>query len=513
MDRVGPRHIATPDDVDATRRASDRERSEGTVVTGDASPVRTVLTRAGRSLRSDLTAPPIREVLADRREQVSLGRDPGRTPLTTLRHYAGTTPGKLIMIVAALSTAMLITGWYGSMVLENRTATLRTIVDRAEPLAEASQVLYSSLSIADAAANSAFISGGLESPELRARYSDSLATASAALIRAAGTSGVPGTDPDADDRAVTADLTTLATTIPVYSGLIETARTNNRLGNPVGSSYLTQASGMMQSQILPAAQRLYERRYAAIADPQQALTIPPYGVYAGLLFVALALIGTSRYLARRTRRRFNIGVVLALIAIIGGLVWLLASGLMSVAATSSAKSDGVDPLRQLTEARILTQQARSAETLALIRRGDQTDLERTFAASTQRITSILDDLQSQTSTRSDRPLATRQIDAVSSALGQWQKSDEKTRSAMDTGDFAMARTLTVGSQPSSTASSYAAVDSALVDAITTTRTGFRDDINTAQRVLGFTGTGVLLLTIFATAALVLGLIPRIREYR
>ena len=84
---------------------------------------------------------------------------------------------------------------------------------------------------------------------------------------------------------------------------------------------------------------------------------------------------------------------------------------------------------------------------------------------------------------------------------------------MTSGDFTQARAMTVGSSPQSSETSYNAVDSALVNAITTTRTSFRDDINTAQRVLGFTGNGILALSIFATVALILGMIPRIREYR
>ncbi|MGV9670432.1 MULTISPECIES: hypothetical protein [unclassified Gordonia (in: high G+C Gram-positive bacteria)] len=481
-------------------------------MTGDASGVRTALTRAGRTIRPHPTTPPIRQVLTDRRELMSMGRARAQSPLVTMRHYARTTPGKLIMIVAVVAIGILATGWYGSTVLEKRTDSLKSMIDVDEPLAEASQVLYSSLSIADAAANSAFISGGLESPELRARYSDALATASASLMRAAGTSGAPGEVNDATDRAINADLQTLATTIPVYSGLIETARINNRLGNPVGSAYLGQASALMQDQILPSAQRLYDRRSTAIADPQQALTIPPYGVYFGLLVVSLALIGTSRFLVRRTRRRFNIGVLAALVAILGGLAWLLISGLASVAATNSAKVDGADPLGQLTEARILTQQARSAETLSLVRRSDQADLDQTFATATDSISATLTHLGGQTAD-DDGALSSAQVESVKSALAQWRESDEQARAAIEKGDFATARTLTIGSDPSSTASSYAAVDSALTDAITTTRNSFRDDINTAQRVLGYTGTGIMVLSLFAAAALVLGIIPRIREYR
>ncbi|MGV9794860.1 hypothetical protein [Gordonia sp. NPDC003422] len=482
-------------------------------MTGDASPMRTVLTRAGRTVRPGQSSPPIRQVLADRRELVAAARERAQSPFATLRHYAVTTPGKLVTILIVLAAASVSTGLYASTVLENRTQTLQRMIDRAEPLAEASQVLYSSLSVADASANAAFISGGLETPELRTRYANALATASSSLILATGSSGEPGADgtPDRDDKAVAADLNTLAVSIPVYSGLVETARTNNRQGNPVGSDYLGQASSMMQDQILPAAQRLYEQRSLAIADPQRSLSRPPWTVYAALLAVLLALILTSRYLARRTRRRFNLGVVAAILAITTGTVWLLASGLMSVAATSDARTGGADPLRELTAARILTQQARSAETLALVRRGDQGGLERSFAQSTEGITATVARLRDNEDVR--RSVSTEQLDAVASAVERWKATDAVVRGYIESGAFGRARTMTVGDDENSSATSYSAVDKALVDAITSARTSFRDDINTAQRVLGFTGTGILMLTIFAAAAVILGLIPRIREYR
>jgi len=442
---------------------------------------------------------------------VASARAAAQSPFSSVRHYAKTTPGKLILLCFVVAVTALGTGWYASTTLNNRTHQLQTIIDRSEPLSEAAQVLYSSLSIADAAANSAFISGGPENPQLRQRYSDALATASSSLLVTAGSDTGPGADATAEARALNSDLEVLTTTIPVYSGLVETARTNNRLGNPVGSAYLGQASALMQDRILPAAQRVYERRSLAIADPQSALTTPPWGVYAALLILAIMLIGTSRYLARRTRRRFNIGIVAALVAIIGGLIWLLTSGLLSVAATSSAKDDGATPLRELTEARILTQQARSAETLSLLRRGDQSGLQDSFEQATTRIGMVLDTLDRDGG--SSGSLSSDQITSLRAALDQWKKTDAQVRDAMTSGDFTQARAMTVGSSPQSSETSYKAVDSALVNAITTTRTSFRDDINTAQRVLGFTGNGILALSIFATVALILGMIPRIREYR
>ncbi|MEE3851502.1 hypothetical protein VZC37_14245 [Gordonia sp. LSe1-13] len=481
-------------------------------MTGDVSPMRTALTRAGRTIRPGPTAPPIRQVLSDRRDLVSSARQRAQSPLTTLRHYAVTSPGKLILILVVLALACLGTGLYASTTLENRTQTLRLMIDRTEPLAEASQVLYSSLSIADASANSAFISGGLESPELRTRYSDALATASSSLVIAAGSAEDVGSAPTSTaEREIDADLNTLAISIPVYSGLVEVARTNNRLGNPVGSAYLGEASSLMQERILPAAQRLYQRRSMAIADPQSALTKPPWGVYIALIALIIGLVMTTRYLARRTRRRFNIGVLSALIAVVVGTVWLLTSGLMSVAATNNARIDGSAPLRELTSARILTQQARSAETLSLVRRGDQDDLDRTFADTTAAIERLLDRVDGN---RGDSSAVTdAQLYNANYVLDRWRELDAQVRQEMANGNFAAARTMTVGDGRLTTAQAYRDLDRALTDTITTTRLEFRDDINTAQRVLGFTGTGILVLTLFAGAAVVIGLIPRIREYR
>ena len=127
-------------------------------MTGDASSVRTALTRGGRTIRPAQASPPIRQVLADRRELVATARERAQSPFQTLRHFAVTTPGKLIIICGILALGCLSTGLYASTVLEDRTQTLQRLIDRTEPLAEAAQVLYSSLSIADASANAAFIS-------------------------------------------------------------------------------------------------------------------------------------------------------------------------------------------------------------------------------------------------------------------------------------------------------------------------------------------------------------------
>ncbi|MFT3716232.1 MAG: hypothetical protein QM774_09875 [Gordonia sp. (in: high G+C Gram-positive bacteria)] len=476
-----------------------------------SSTVRTALTHAGRSVLPESTQsnPRLRQVIADRREIAAMTRERVSSPISTMRFYLLTSPGKLLVILLGLMLACLLTGFYSASALNTRSATLESLIDRTEPQAESAEVLYSSLSVADAAANSAFISGGRESTGLRDRYADAIASAGTALVASADGAGRDTARHD-DQPSVHDDLETLSTRIPTYTGVIETARTNNRLGYPVGSAYLVQASSLMQDTMLPAAQRLYDQRSAAISEPQRTLTVPPWGVYVALFMTILMLLLCSRYLARRTRRHFNSGYVAAAAALVIGMLWLLVTGLTSVAAANTAKNNGAEPLHELTTMRILTQQARSVETLTLIRRGDPGQRDRTFGQS-------VDQIRSMTGTLLDEhphdPGIRDPLDDVSRSLDGWERAHQAVTTKLASGDFEGARDLTIGSGGDSTATGYQQVNDALLRAINDTRDTFRENINTAQQLLGYTGTGIGTLCFVAAIAVLAGMIPRLREYR
>ncbi|GAA3953848.1 hypothetical protein [Gordonia caeni] len=478
-------------------------------MSGQDTSVRTALTHAGRSVLPESTQanPRLRQVIADRREIAAMTRDRVSSPITAFKFYALTTPGKLVVLMAAMVLACLLTGWYSSSNLNERSQTLESLIDRSEPLAESAEVLYSSLSVADAAANSAFISGGRETPELRRVYSDAIASSGTALVASAdgGSSADAGTG-----IPIREDLDTMAVRIPSYTGVIEAARTNNRLGNPVGSAYLVQASTMMQDDILPAAQRLYDQRSAAISEPQRTLTVPPWGVYVALFGTIAILLASGRYLARRTRRHFNLGLVAALTALGLGTLWLLITGLTSVAAANTAKSSGAEPLHELTTMRIITQQARSVETLSLVRRTDPGLLDRDFNAAIDQIRTKTAALLAE---HGDDAGMAEPLREVQDSIGRWERAHQEVGQRLAAGDFVAARALTIGTGDISTATGYDQVNSSLLTAIDQTRGTFRDNIHTAQQLLGYTGTGIAWLCVVAGVAAAGGLIPRIREYR
>ena len=149
--------------------------------------------------------------------------------------------------MAAVVLAAIVAGLaLGAVTAVKRDAT-NSVATRDEPLMLAADQLYASLSDADAIAATTFLRGGAEPADLRARYLADVRRASAQL--GALTRRVQGTTEVAAVGEIGAGL-------PVYTGLIETARANNRQGFPVGAAYLRAASVQMRERILPAAQRL-----------------------------------------------------------------------------------------------------------------------------------------------------------------------------------------------------------------------------------------------------------------
>ena len=81
------------------------------------------------------------------------------------------------------------------------------------------------------------------------------ATRLSALTREAGTSAtVPGA------------LNTIADQLPIYSGLVESARANSRQGFPIGAAYLRAAVIAVDVTMLPAADRLYTSEAQRLND-------------------------------------------------------------------------------------------------------------------------------------------------------------------------------------------------------------------------------------------------------
>jgi hypothetical protein len=227
--------------------------------------------------------------------------------------------------------------------------------DNTEQLVRVQQI-QSSLFRADALATNAFLVGGLENAEQRAEYDAALDQALRQIADAA--------DAQPADRKVLADLNT---DVAAYATLITQARDNNRQGFPIGSNYLQQAGAQLRAEAVPILQGLSDANTERATDEMGGQnTLPLFLV--GLAAVA-ALWWVNRQLAKRFRRRVNVGVAVAALAIT--VVTLLA---VVVSAGTSSKHDGLRDgslTRAIDEsaARTAANDAKAEESLRLIARG------------------------------------------------------------------------------------------------------------------------------------------------
>lgn len=404
-----------------------------------------------------------------------------------LRRFSRTTPGLVAGLALALAAICVIAGLVISAQLDRQITAHEAILNRSEPLTYAAQNLHDALSAADAAATTSFLSGGVETQQMRQRYLQALADAAAALTDT--TAGVS----DARARAAMADISARLAT---YTALIEGARANNRQGFPVGSAYLREASTLMQTSLLPAAEKVYTDNLAAVAREQRAVgSLPIAGL--GLLALTLVAIGAaSLVLVRRTNRQFNIGLLVSAAAVVAVAVWAVAATVLASGDIDDSRTAGSTRFEQLAAARILAQQARTDENLQLISRGDISAGEKSF-------TTHLDELTTAVSAGPD---------AATDGVRNWAGSHRKQVAAYQSGDYATALAQAIGPDPAASAAQFHLVESSLADELDRTRSVLRDEVSDAGRWLAWSPAGTLILMTVAAAAAVAGLWPRLKEF-
>lgn len=407
-----------------------------------------------------------------------------------LRRLAGTTPGAIGAVAVVSVVLCLLAGSTSADQLSGKIARRDAVLERTEPLAYAAQTLYVALSAADASAATAFLSGGIESPQVRGQYQQALADAAAALAEA--TTGAA----DERTRMIVAQITA---DLPAYTGLVEAARANNRQGFPVGSSYLHEASLVMQNSLLPNAEKLSKDRLAALRHDQHDIGALPWTSIVLLVLVLISCGVGTLVLLRRTNRRMNMGVAVAAGATAVTLLWIVGTTSIAAAALDTGKSGATSRFETLTQARILAQQARTDETLALITRGDITVSETDFRKHT---TELSDRLATVTGSDSE---------ASRSLLG-WTAGHAKQREAYEAANYPAAVAQAIGTGAENSATLFAQLDATLRDNLGQQRQQLRDGVDSAGAALALSPAGTLVLLLFAAAAVVTGLWPRLKEF-
>lgn len=461
-----------------------------------------------------------------------------------------TTPRRL-WICAGVCVVLCVIAAAGAFSMAQRRAhAVAAISGAVMERTEASWDIHRSLARAAAAEAETFIGpppGGAQAPAAAPRsgaaegaadtsregiyheFDQALLTAAGAMVRAgAGISPAAGAQVCPPARAQTdprppvtepavqaaAALTTLVCLTPTYRELIGEARANNRAGNSVGQAYLRSANALMNDSLLPASSTLARSHTTEQARQFERATrardIVWLAVAAGLGLAAL--IGTQILSVLWTRRWTNPAMIAATLLVLGGMLWPLAALAGERSALASASESHrvrgllarANHLALRAEADVLYWRIAQGGDIAFDDDYDRTVAQLACAASGSATVEAPGHL---CAAATSRQLDARIISLVKEA---WDAGSNAIGSAGTSGqlgapDDPQAVPVALGR--------FAALDEALTKADADARARFDAEVSRADRTLWGVAIGALLLFGGAAVLVVIGLEPRIREYR
>lgn len=451
------------------------------------------------------------------------------------------TPGRWGVLLVALVIAGLLVGLVTSLSVHSRQQTLADLATSSGQLRMAAAEFHRSLSTADMAAAAAFLARDQDRATDRVRYETSYETSISEAQSALATL-VAARDDDTDPGRRNM-LGTLPGRLSEYTVLVETARSYNREGEPVASTYQLLAADAMRAHLLPTARELHQAARARVADRQlSAMSFPVLElVLIGLLIGAL--IGAQVWLRRRTNRLVNIGLVAATAMAAAMLVWTTVGAVAAGSHVEQSAEDGTQVDDALTDARITALAARANEALLLASARDNHDTDRyqeRFVELRERLVGSGDasgaiapssspsapgssgigtaDPGEPGGTRgelalakaaTDDPAIHDRIENAAAAADVWLNEHRTVLSAAGAAQAGAVEAL-LGSPGSDT---FTTVDDELGSAVDDVRHDVTAEITAARSAMTAMTSGVAILSVLTALAAGAGVWQRLREYR
>lgn len=280
---------------------------------------------------------------------------PGAVALPGSAQFSENVPRLLNRLQALAVAACLVFGVLAAVVQVLSSQANGRAADNTEQVVRVQQV-QSLLLRADAIATNSYLVGGLEPAEARAEYDAAIAGTLRLITEAA--------EAQSADRTVLADLNAAVTT---YTTAVAQARDYNRQQLPIGIAYLNNAGTSLRADALPIVAALVDANSERAVD-EMGGQHPVWLLALGVLAI-LALFLVNRQLARRFRRRFNVGVVVA-----AGIVALLTVITAGHAVVKGGDNDDTRDGAYTTavdeaSARTAANDAKARESQGLINRG------------------------------------------------------------------------------------------------------------------------------------------------
>ena len=432
------------------------------------------------------------------------------------RLEGATTPARLRLLLALLILLSLAWGVLAALTADQHASAAADVVAVSEPLSLDAEQIYTSLSDADATAANAFLAGGLEPAKARQRYQADITqaairieAASALVGSSAARTQLPGhltKQASAAGTAVGDDLAILSGQLPAYTDEVGTARADNRLGLPLGAAYLREASGLLRGTLLPAASDIYIRESTLLTSASAQATGLPLIVVAAIAGLGLGyvLFRSSRWLSRHTHRVVNYGLLLAALAGLVSLVWLVAAFVLGRGDLLHAQQQGSAPAQAFARAEVAALQAHADESLTLIDNGGDDAYQKDYVAQ-QKILgpgpgTLLAAVQAAGGPGSDVAVQAR----------AWYKAHAALRAKDDSGSHAAAVQSALNGDA---ATSFARLSTTLSQGINDHQAVFAASARSGRDAFTGLAVGMIVASLVMVGGCAWGLSRRLAEYR
>ena len=431
-----------------------------------------------------------------------------RDALPAVRPFvrATTTPAKLWLLLIGLVSLCLIWGAVAAWVVSQRASAASDVASTSETLSLDGQQIYRALSDADATAASAFLVGGLEPIDGLPRYQADIAHAAAHLESATAAAG---------HSPAAADLATLSADLPVYTGEVQTARADNRVGLALGAAYQQEASRLMRGTLLPAARNISAEANVRLTRASGRATGLPLAL---VLLVAAVIVGfvlyrAQRWLFRRTHRRLNAGLVVASAAGLVSLLWLGIAMGVARADLLQARTHGSGPVAALAQADIAALQARADESLTLIDAQGNDTFQQDFVRVQQRLGPGDGTLLAAAVMAARGSPAAGPARVAAATATTWYGVHRVVRFLDDNGHHARAIRLADWPGPGHSGTLFTRLDGSLGTAILADHVVFHRHAVAGSNAFTGLEAGVIVLALIMAAGCARGLTTRLAEYR
>jgi hypothetical protein len=209
--------------------------------------------------------------------------------------------------------------------------------------------------------------------------------------------------------------------------------------------------------------------------------------------------------SRSFRRLINVGLLITtvLVLVVGG--WTVVATESASRSVTAAESKGAAPLATLTQARILAQQARADDELALVTRNSDSQFVADFKTTARSLSSLLATAHPNWTPAEAQELATASV--------AWTSYDRELTTRFAGSDSAEQQSPVPATSQTGAAQEAVSVDQALSRAVADSVSTFDSNARASSGDLAGLALAGLILLILAGLASVVGLEPRIREYR